>query len=375
MCGQLDMNVPLINSEQLYQALRRVGKVETQLVVYPGQWHGIWTPSYQKDRLERYLAWYDRFLRPDRAGAAASGAAGAGAAAADASTGPPSGPEATSLLGRPLTAPPLAPERQKALEADLARATAEYVKSPDSADAAVWLGRRYAYLGRYREAIDAFTRGLARHPNDARLLRHRGHRYITTRQLDKAVADLARAAELVKGRRDEPEPGSDPSAPATTTLQYSVYYHLGLAHYLKGDFASAEKAYRRCLETARGSDENLVGVSDWLYITLRRLGRHEEAARLLEPIRPDMQAGESRVYLNRLLMYKGDFTPDDLLRAGGDSLARATYGYAVGSFHLVNGRPSEARAAFEQVVAGEQWAAFGYIAAEAELARAKTAAQ
>ena len=257
----------------------------------------------------------------------------------------------------------------------LARATADYLQDPDSADAAVWLGRRYAYLGRYRDAIDTFTRGLARHPNDARLLRHRGHRYITTRQLDKAAADLQRAAELVKGRKDEPEPGSDPTRPATTTLQYSVEYHLGLAHYLKGDFAAAEKAYRRCLERARGSDENLVGVGDWLYMTLRRLGRHDEAARLLAPIRADMKAGESRVYLNRLLMYKGDYSPDDLLRAGGDSLARATYGYAVGSWHLVNGRPAEARAAFEQVLAGEQWAAFGFIAAEAELARAKTAAQ
>ena len=58
------MNVPLLNSEQLYQALRRVGRVETELVVYPDQWHSIGTPSYQKDRFERYLAWYDRFLRP-----------------------------------------------------------------------------------------------------------------------------------------------------------------------------------------------------------------------------------------------------------------------------------------------------------------------
>jgi dipeptidyl aminopeptidase/acylaminoacyl peptidase len=376
MCGELDMNVPLINSEQLYQALRRVGKAETELVIYPGQWHGIRTPSYQKDRLERYLAWYDRFLRPDRAGtSAASGSSSAGATAGDATAGPPSEPEATSLLGRPLTAPPLAPERQAALEADLARATAECVKSPDSADAAVWLGRRYAYLGRYREAILAFTRGLARHPNDARLLRHRGHRHITTRQLDKAVADLARAAELVKGRKDEPEPGSDPSAPATTTLHYSVYYHLGLAHYLKGDFASAERAYRRCLETARGSDENLVGVSDWLYMTLRRLGKAKEAAALLGPIRADMKAGDSRVYLNRLLMYKGEYTPEDLLRAGGDPLSSATYAYAVGNWYLVNGRATEARAAFERANAGEQWAAFGYIAAEAELARGSAPAR
>jgi dipeptidyl aminopeptidase/acylaminoacyl peptidase len=62
LCGQEDWNVPLINSEQFYQALRRLG-VPTELVVYPGQGHSIERPSYQKDRYERYLAWYDKYLR------------------------------------------------------------------------------------------------------------------------------------------------------------------------------------------------------------------------------------------------------------------------------------------------------------------------
>jgi len=62
LCGQDDWNVPLINSEQLYQALRRLG-VPTELVIYPGQSHGIRRPSYQKDRYERYLAWYDKYVK------------------------------------------------------------------------------------------------------------------------------------------------------------------------------------------------------------------------------------------------------------------------------------------------------------------------
>jgi dipeptidyl aminopeptidase/acylaminoacyl peptidase len=61
MAGENNMNVPLINSEQMYQALRSLG-VPTELVIYPGQWHGLGRPSYQADRLRRYLAWYDRFL-------------------------------------------------------------------------------------------------------------------------------------------------------------------------------------------------------------------------------------------------------------------------------------------------------------------------
>jgi dipeptidyl aminopeptidase/acylaminoacyl peptidase len=62
MGGERDWNVPIMNSEQLYQALRRLGR-PTELVVYPGQPHGIGKPSYQKDRYERYLAWYDRYVK------------------------------------------------------------------------------------------------------------------------------------------------------------------------------------------------------------------------------------------------------------------------------------------------------------------------
>ncbi len=62
ICGEKDWNVPVINSEQMYQAMKRLGS-ETQLVVYPGEFHGIRKPSYQKDRYERYLAWYDKYVK------------------------------------------------------------------------------------------------------------------------------------------------------------------------------------------------------------------------------------------------------------------------------------------------------------------------
>ncbi|HEX3556780.1 MAG TPA: S9 family peptidase [Thermoanaerobaculia bacterium] len=69
LCGSNDVNVPTLNSEQLYQALRRLG-VETELVIYPNQSHGIVKPSYQKDRYERYIAWYDKHLKAGGAAAA-----------------------------------------------------------------------------------------------------------------------------------------------------------------------------------------------------------------------------------------------------------------------------------------------------------------
>jgi len=64
MCGELDFNVPLINSEQMYQALRSLN-VPTQLVIYPGQYHGLSEPSYVQDRLERMIDWYGRYLSDD----------------------------------------------------------------------------------------------------------------------------------------------------------------------------------------------------------------------------------------------------------------------------------------------------------------------
>ena len=64
LCGEKDWNVPLSQSENLYQSLRRLG-VPTQLIIYPGQSHGIRLPSFQQDRYERYVAWFDRFLKSD----------------------------------------------------------------------------------------------------------------------------------------------------------------------------------------------------------------------------------------------------------------------------------------------------------------------
>lgn len=65
MGGEKDWNVPIQNGEQIYQALRRLG-VPTELVVYPGQGHGLRPPSYQKDRYERYLAWYNKWVKKDQ---------------------------------------------------------------------------------------------------------------------------------------------------------------------------------------------------------------------------------------------------------------------------------------------------------------------
>ena len=68
LCGDKDFNVPLLNSEQMYQALKSLGR-ETMLVIYPGEYHGLDRPSFVRDRLERYVAWYGRFLKTGAAAA------------------------------------------------------------------------------------------------------------------------------------------------------------------------------------------------------------------------------------------------------------------------------------------------------------------
>jgi tetratricopeptide (TPR) repeat protein len=290
------------------------------------------------------------------------------------SAGGTASPEATSLLGKPLFAPVPSPERKAALEKDLAAARADYEKRPDSADTAIWVGRRLAYLGRYRDAIAAFSAAIEKHPSDPRLYRHRGHRYITTRQFDKAIADLSKAASLVVNRDDEVEPDGQPNARGipTSTLKTNIYYHLGLAHYLKGEFERAADAYALCMQHSKNPDMQ-VATAHWQYMALRRLNRTSEAARILEPITADMPVIENGSYHKLLLMYKGLSDADALLAASkAEALDAVTIGYGVANWHLYNGRRDRAREVLSGIVeqnSATQWAGFGYIASEADLAR------
>jgi len=106
-------------------------------------------------------------------------------------------------------------------------------------------------------------------------------------------------------------------------------------------------------------------------MTLRRLGREDEAAELLRSIDAQMDVIENHDYHELLLMYKGERMPEALAdRAFGDEgVAMATLGYGVANWYLYNDRTAEGRERLRRIVAGEAWAAFGHIAAEADLAR------
>lgn len=285
----------------------------------------------------------------------------------------PGKPEVVSLLGRPLFASPPGGDQAK-LEDNLAKARAELEADPNNPAKIVWVGRRLGYLWRIHDAIEVYSKGIEAHPTYAPLYRHRGHRYITLRQFEKAAADLERAASLIEGKADEVEEDGQPNAkniPLTSTA-FNVWYHLALAQYLLGDFEGAWRGWQETMKHCRGYDDNVVAVTDWMYMTLRRLDRNAEAAALLEDIKPGWEMIENTAYHRRLLMYKGLLQPEDLLKTENASeLDVATYGYGVGNWHLYNGNRAKAVEVFERVIAGPYWPAFGYISAEVDMARMK----
>lgn len=281
-------------------------------------------------------------------------------------------PEATSLSGTPLMIPASIPNKAK-LDADLAQAEKTLAANPKDGEAIIWVGRRLGYLWRYNDAIAMFTRGIEMDPNNPKFYRHRGHRYISIRQFDRAVADLEKAAQLIKGKPDEIEPDGapNPAGKPRSTLQFNIWYHLALAHYLNGDYAKAHDAWVECMKVSN-NDDSIVATSDWLWMTLMRMNRKAEAAKVLERITPKMEILENGSYHRRLLMYKGLEKPEALLdTAKADDVTIATQGYGVGNYYYVTGNTARARQVFQQVTAGGGWNAFGFIAAEADLQRIK----
>ena len=297
----------------------------------------------------------------------------AAAAVLFASVSPAAIPESqaavTSLLGRPLDPLALEPGDEARMQGQLAEAVAIWEKDLDDADALIWVGRRTAYLGRYREAIEIYSQGIARHPEDARMYRHRGHRYLTVREIDRAITDFEEAVELIDGRPDEVEPDGLPNARniPTGTLHSNVWYHLALGYYLQGKFDRAAAAWTRARDAVANAD-NLVACSHWLYLSLRRAGRDADAAAVLRPVTADLDVIENGDYHQLLLMYRGERTPGSVLAAAGDDAGGSAARYGVSAWHLVNGRRDEAVRLWDAIVAGPDWPSFGYLAAEAELA-------
>lgn len=286
--------------------------------------------------------------------------------------GLPEGVECLSLTGAELRPAEPGPEARARLEDDLAQARAEYEARPDDELKAIWLGRRLAYLGRYNDAIEVYSDALGTHPTSFRLLRHRGHRYITLRQFEDAIADLSQASRYARDVPDRIEADGAPNElgiPRSTTRS-NIEYHLGLAHYLRREFELALAAYERCLYFSRVNDDMFVATVYWTVLTLWRLDRGAEAQELLSEVRPKMDVIENHDYHELLLLFRGVRTEAELVERmrSGAGVGSSTLGFGLGAWHLAHGREREAQALFREVVAGGTWPAFGSIAAEVEVA-------
>ncbi len=283
-------------------------------------------------------------------------------------------PQAISLLGDSLYPRILPSEVEKDFKRKLSDTRMLAKAHPNNEIALIWFGRRLAYLGQYQRAIEVYTNALEKHPESFKILRHRGHRYISIRKFDHAIADLSRAAVLAAGSEPQIEPDGLPNKlnqPLTTT-QWNIYYHLGLAYYLVDDLKNAKDAFNICYQMSDNNDV-LVASTDWLYMINRRLGNNDEANALLAKIDPEMVIIENDSYLKRISMYKGAILPEELLQVNDTiedaSLILATQGYGVGNWYLYNGDTTNAIKVFQNVVSGDNWPAFGFIASEADLYR------
>jgi tetratricopeptide (TPR) repeat protein len=230
----------------------------------------------------------------------------------------------------------------------VARAESALAAEPRNVRRLLDLGLAQSAIRQYREAIETFTRGIAIAPDSAILYRWRGHRFLSVRELDRARADLERGLAL------------DPDC-------YGCLYHLGIVKYVTGDFAGAADVFARALPAAPDTAER-AGSTDWLWMSWSRAGRRAEARALLDRITDSLPVGNA--YTQRLALYRGRIAPERVITpADTTDIAVATLSYGIGNWYLLRADTARARQYFERAIASGGWPAFGFIAAEAELAR------
>ena len=223
---------------------------------------------------------------------------------------------------------------------------------PNNSEFHLGRARALARLARHAESVEECTVALRLKPDSPAALRDRGHYYINLHRAGDAIPDLARAERLDKKDRE-------------------IYYHLALAYYIHGDFPSAAEAWQGCLANA-SKDDDIISCSTWLYPSLVRAGREAEAKKVLERITPEMKPKDNTAYFDRLLLFKGVATEEDVAKTmGKDAVSNPTVSYSIGLWHLLSGRQDRAREYFEKAASAEVKYAFGAVAAAAELKRMK----
>ncbi|MEM7518139.1 MAG: tetratricopeptide repeat protein [Planctomycetota bacterium] len=283
-----------------------------------------------------------------------------------------------SLLGEALPPTRMARSQAEEFERALSEAQSDLEESPDSLDAWIWVGRRLGYLGRMREAIAHFTQALERFPNEPRLLRHRGHRYLSVRDLDRALLDLSTAAEKLEGKEDRVEQDGLPNAAGEprSTLKGNVWYHLGLTHFVRGEHSRAYSAFSEALTLATNDDARVSSMY-WATLSLMRLELYPDMAAVLAGLPAEPDVIENQDYLTLVRLFRQEIPPEEVLQGSG--LQFATLGFGVAQYHLGRTAIEFERATqaetvdpndiYLRILDESPWAAFGHLAAEAELSR------
>lgn len=238
--------------------------------------------------------------------------------------------------------------RSQADTGPVARAQRDLAAHPRDMQQYIALGTAQAGARQMQEAVQTFTRALAIWPDSAILWRWRGHRNLSVRNFDRAMADLTHGY-------------------AMDSTVYGILYHLGVLRFVRGDFNAAADAFRRAQPLAPDAAE-LAGSTDWLWMSLMRAGRASEASAMLAR-RPD-SLQTTAAYARRLKMYRGEITPAQLITPADTSdIDVATLQYGLGDWYMIHGDTAKARGAFERSVKSGGWPAFGFIASEEELKR------
>ena len=236
-----------------------------------------------------------------------------------------------------------------------------YFDDQNNAEALIWYGRRTAYLGYFQEAIKLFTLGIKNHPNDARFYRHRGHRYISTRQYDKAISDFKKAVLLIDGKENQSEPDGlpNPKNIPLSTLHGNIWYHLGLAYYLKNDMENALNSFNNRSVTHK-YDDNIVSGGHWLYMINRRLGKIGEANTVVNKVHKDMDIIENMSYHQSCLFYKGELQESEMKM---DEVAL----YTLGNWYVYEKNDTiKAKEYYQNLLEKGNPYSFAYIAGESD---------
>lgn len=275
-------------------------------------------------------------------------------------------PEAYALSGKPLYAKPA--DSVALVKADSMLAVLS-ARNPLTEDDYVEMGRQYVSTGRFLKAIDTYTDGLRTFPDSFKLLRHRGHRYLSVRQWEKAIVDLDRARQLINGQPDVWE--YDAQGKPSATYQHQIWYHLGLYHYLIKSYQEAAEDYAKSVAAANGDPKNMVGATDWLYNCLMRSGQKDKAAEALKTIPPDLNTDREHPYFRRLMLYKGVIKPEELIDENKPTTEMTvldiTKLYGLANWYRYQGNAEKADSLCAKILETKNWEGFAYAGAEVDL--------